>query len=91
MKSFTLTTIPSLAGLILVASYLPQLHTTFSTRSAEGHSLLFWILMNLALGGLFVQQIGLIKYEGNTKYAGAIVQGINLLLAFIMLVMVIVF
>lgn len=94
MRKFLLTIAPAIAGVAITISYLPQLFLTFTTKNVTGQSLPFWLLLDLALLGLFLQQIGVIIYnqeKGKRNYTGAIVQGINLICALAMTLMVVVF
>lgn len=91
MKELLLTYIPSVSGVMLIVSYIPQLYTTFTTQNVDGQNVMFWILLSLACFGFFCQQLGMIKYEGLKSYAGAFSQGMNTLLAVAMLVMVLLF
>lgn len=93
MKKFTLNIAPAIAGVAITVSYIPQLYTTFNTRNVSGQSLLFWLLLDVALLGLFIQQLGIAKYSTETKgnLTGILVQGVNLFCALAMTIMVILF
>lgn len=91
MKDFLLTYAPSISTIMLMISYVPQIYTTVTTQNVQGQSLMFWILLSIACTGFFLQQIGMIRYEGLKKYSGAIAQGFNAICAIIMLILVILF
>ena len=91
MKNFLLTYAPSISTIMLMISYVPQIYTTVTTQNVQGQSLMFWILLSIACTGFFLQQIGMIRYEGLKKYSGAIAQGFNVICAIIMLILVILF
>ena len=74
MKNFLLTYAPSISTIMLMISYVPQIYTTVTTQNVQGQSLMFWILLSIACTGFFLQQIGMIRYEGLKKYSGAIAQ-----------------
>ena len=91
MKKLLLSWGPTAALFLMLASYVPQLVLTYTTRSVEGQSLLFWILLT---GGLFfiaLQQYGMIRYNGVKEYMGFIFQVLNTTLAAAMLIGVIAF
>lgn len=90
-QKLLLTIAPLIASIAITVSYLPQLWLTFTTRNVEGQSVMFWILLVVALGGLTLQQYGLVKYNGVTNKSGLFTQGVNLLFATLMLIMVILF
>lgn len=91
MKKLFLTYAPTVSTLMLMISYVPQIYTTVTTQNVEGQSVMFWILLSIACFGFFLQQIGLIKYEGLKKYSGAVAQGFNFACALVMLVLVLLF
>lgn len=88
MTTLLLTIAPLISAVAITVSYLPQLKLTFKTKNVTGQSVTFWVLLNIALLGLFLQQLGLILYTGNTNLTGLITQGLNLLCSSVMLVMV---
>lgn len=91
MKNLLLTYIPSVSGILLIISYIPQLYTTFTTQNVEGQNVYFWVLLSLACAGFALQQFGMIKYEGLKSYSGFVAQVMNTLLAVAMLVMILLF
>lgn len=91
MKKLFLTYAPTVSTLMLMISYVPQIYTTVTTQNVEGQSVMFWILLSIACFGFFLQQVGLIKYEGLRKYSGAIAQGVNFACALTMLILVLLF
>lgn len=91
LKKLLLNVAPSIAGIAITVSYLPQLWLTFSTRNVAGQSLSFWAILDIALLGLFLQQIGMLKYTHSKNFMGALVQGVNLVFALMMTVMVVLF
>lgn len=90
-ERFSLTVAPAIAGIILTISYLPQIYQTYTTKDVTGHSLTFWILLNISLSGFVAQQWGMIKYKGNKEYGGFIVQLLNLFFGLVMLIGVLIF
>lgn len=88
MTTLLLTIAPLISAVAITVSYIPQLRLTFKTKNVTGQSVTFWVLLNIALLGLFLQQLGLILYAGNTNLMGLMTQGLNLLCASVMLVMV---
>ena len=91
MKKLFLTYAPTVSTLMLMISYVPQIYTTITTQNVEGQSVMFWVLLSIACFGFFLQQVGLIKYEGLRKYSGAIAQGVNFVCALTMLILVLLF
>lgn len=91
MKKLFLTYAPTVSTLMLMISYVPQIYTTVTTQNVEGQSVMFWILLSIACFGFFLQQVGLIKYEGLRKYSGTIAQGFNFACALVMLILVLLF
>lgn len=91
MEKVLLDWLPTAGLFVLVFSYFPALHLTYTTHNAEGQSLAFWILLSVALAITIGQQIGMIKYRGAKSYVGLISQSLNFVLAVAMLVGVIIF
>ena len=90
-ERFSLVVAPVISGIILTISYLPQIYQTYTTQDVTGHSLTFWILLNISLTGFVIQQWGMIKYRGNKQYNGFIVQLLNLFFGLVMLIGVLIF
>ncbi|MBS4462256.1 hypothetical protein JXA27_06750 [Aerococcaceae bacterium zg-B36] len=91
LKMFALTIAPAISAIAITVSYLPQLWLTFTSQNVTGQSVVFWLLLVVSLTGLFIQQLGIIKYNKVGEYGGVITQGINLLCAILMLIMVLLF
>ncbi|MBO1087199.1 PQ-loop domain-containing transporter [Enterococcus mundtii] len=91
MKVLLLTIAPLISMIAITISYLPQLKLTFRTKNVKGQSFGFWFLLNIALLGLLMQQVGLIAYLGNTNYSGAITQFANWFFGTLMLIMIIIY
>lgn len=81
MKTFLLDLAPLVAIGFITVCYIPQIIKTIKTKDVKGQSLAFWIMLDIALLGNVLQQVGLIQFMGNTRYLGLIEQSINLSLA----------
>lgn len=90
-KKLLLSYAPAISTIMLMISYVPQIYTTITTQNVQGQSVMFWILLTIACFGFFLQQVGMVRYEGLKKYSGLIAQGVNFVCAIIMLVLVLVF
>lgn len=89
MSGFLLDIVPSIATVFLVAAYIPQVVKTFRTKDVSGVSLPFWVLINVALSLLLINAITIYVKFGTFGYLVA--EAFNEGLAFVMLVMVLVY
>lgn len=89
MLALLLNGLPTIATVILVIAYVPQIIKTYRTKDVTGVSLLFWVLMNIALSLMLVNAITIFIQFGTWGYA--ITEIANLSLAAVMFVMVIVY
>lgn len=83
--------LPSLAFVLMVYSYFPQLILTYTTKNVEGQSIQFWIALSVSLLIMAAQQARIFFNNKKVSPVGMIFQFVNFLLAFMMLVGVIIF
>lgn len=81
-----LNIIPIVATAFLVICYIPQVVHTFKTKEVEDISLLFFVMLNIALTLLLINSILLYTQNGNFGYVVTYI--FNEGLAFTMLVMI---
>lgn len=86
-----LSWLPTVGTALMVISYFPAIHLTFTTQNVEGQSLSFWVLLTIALGSMIGQQLGMIKYRGAKSYTGLVFQVLNFSLALVMLIGIVIF
>lgn len=91
MKKLLLTIAPAIAGVTITLSYLPQLYLTLSTKNVEGQSLFFWLLLNISLLGLLLQQIGMVIYHAEKNYTGVVVQAVNFSFSLVMTILILIY
>lgn len=84
---FLLEVLPVLSTFLLVMAYLPQLIKTYKTKNVEGISLMFWVLMNLALTFMLINALVIFLQFGTFGYL--IVETFNEGMALMMLIMVV--
>lgn len=76
-----------LATPVLAVSYVPQIWNLYKTKSAEGISLSFWLILDTALICLFVLAVNSYLVAGTVGLV--IAQALNLVLALIVTVQVV--
>lgn len=86
MIEILLNIIPVIATVFLVICYIPQVVHTFKTKEVEDISLLFFVMLNIALTLLLINSILLYTQNGNFGYVVTYI--FNEGLAFTMLVMI---
>lgn len=86
IESFLENHIATIATVLLVGAYLPQVIKTYRTKNVEGISLPFWVLISSALGCLLINALFLFLKYGTYGYL--LMEAFNFGLAFVMLVMV---
>lgn len=84
--NFLLNVLPSIVTVGLILAYLPQIIQTYRTKTVEGVSLQFWVLMNVSLTGMLINSIAVFVTSGAWGYMLA--ESFNEGLALIMLIMV---
>lgn len=70
-----------LAGFVLAVSYVPQIWKLYKTKSSDGISLSFWLILDLSLVMLFILAVDNYLKTGALGLITA--QGLNLGLALI--------
>ena len=68
MNEILANALPSVAGVILVIAYLPQLVQTIRTKDVSALNLNFWIMLSIAVGFLFVNSIYVFVNYGDWGY-----------------------
>jgi len=91
MKSKVMGIIGSLATILMVYSYVPQLILTYGTQNVDGQSLQFWLVLTTALALIDIIQIDILINSKEKRYGVVIFQTMNLLLALAMVVGVMLF
>ena len=81
-----LNVIPILATVFLIICYLPQITKTYKTKNVDDISLLFFVMLNIALTLLLINSILLYTQNGNFGYVVTYI--FNEGLAFVMLVFI---
>lgn len=81
--------LPIIGIATMIASYMPQLYLTYTTRNVAGQSFEFWVLLTVSLSTMIVQQYQAVK-KGVSKF-GLVFACVNVFLALSMLVAVILF
>ena len=79
----------TVAIFVMVASYLPQLILTYSTRNVEGQSIAFWGMLVFSLLVMTLQQFYV--WKDGFSIMGFVFQSLNTILALAMLIAVIIF
>lgn len=87
-STFCTEVVPLIAGALMMATYLPQLSKTYRTKNVEGFSLMFWVLLVIALSCFVINALSLLAANsGSVGYLVA--ELINVTMALAMLVMII--
>jgi len=87
LEQFLLNILPTMATVLLVTAYIPQVVQTFKSKNVEGISLHFWILINLALTFMLINATKLFFMTGAWGYM--VTEIFNEGLALVMLIMVV--
>lgn len=86
MNDFLLNLLPTLAGVVLGACYVPQIIKTVKTKNVDGMSVQFWVLLNIALTMLLINSIVVFINFGTWGYM--VTEIFNEGLALVMLILV---
>lgn len=86
MEYFVANLLPSLAGIVLAITYLPQIRTTLKTKDVSGMDVRFWILLVISLSMLLVNSIYVFVAYGDWGYM--LTEFANVSLAVVMLILV---
>lgn len=89
MFNFLLDFLPIIATVFLTLCYFPQIDKNRKTKNVESHSLWFWILLNIALGLMWVNSL-MIFIKVHT-FGYLITETINLGLALTVLLQVLIY
>lgn len=89
MNGILANIIPSVAGIVLVIAYLPQLVQTLKTKDVSALNTKFCILLSIAVGLLFVNSIYVFVNYGDWGYM--LTEAANFGLAVTMLILVLKF
>lgn len=87
MNQFLLNLLPTIAGVLLGVTYIPQIVKTVKTKDVEGMSLAFWIILVIALLMLAVNALAVFVQTGVWGYL--VTETFNSGLAIVMLILVI--
>lgn len=66
--SILLNLLPLIAGVLLGITYIPQIAKTHRTKNVEGMSVLFWIILVLALSMMTVNAVTIFFMTGAYGY-----------------------
>lgn len=83
MNALLLELLPILATVFLTACYLPQIIKTYKTKDVSSMSLVFWIMLAVALGLLWTNAFMIFMAFGTFGYL--VTETLNLGLALIVL------
>lgn len=87
-SNFCINVVPLIASVCLVICYYPQLRKTYKTKDVEGFSLMFWIVLCIALSCFVINALSLLA-NGAGSYGYLIAEVLNLSMAGAILTMVI--
>lgn len=87
MENILLDLIPILSTVFLSLCYIPQIIKIYKTKNVESQSLLFWVLLSIALGLLWTNAFMIFNKFGTYGYL--ITETFNLGLALVVLAQVI--
>lgn len=87
MENFLLNILPSIAGVVLVLCYLPQIITTIKTKDVKSMNLWFWVILSIAIFMLVINGLAIFIVHGTWGYL--LTEVMNFSLAIVMLVLVI--
>lgn len=89
MEALLLELLPLIATVFLTICYIPQIVRNYKTKDVSSLSLMFWILLSVALGLLWTNAFMIFTAFGTFGYL--ITETINLGLALVVLIQVIIY
>lgn len=89
MFDIMLEVVPLLATVVLAVTYVPQIVKNYKTKDVSSISILFWILLSISLGLLWINSLMIFIAFGTFGYL--VTETINLGLAIVVLIQVIIY
>jgi uncharacterized protein with PQ loop repeat len=89
MMYFLLNILPQIGTFLIGAMYIPQVLKTYKTKDVRSMSLLFWIMLVIALSTMTANAI--VVFIVYHTYGLLITEAVNLVLALIVLIQVLLY